>query len=305
MTSERILIVTGWDGSLGTGHLQRMTALLDRINHDGTPRAFLVMSSVPDFFPRSLRSFIKSSPEEAELIIRDMRDSGPDEIRALQAFAPVLTLDDNGPGREEADFTLDLLPNIKRTDPANDPFRRSIFLYGHTFIQSLRALAGRSIGKSVDFAVYPGFHAEKKYVDFLLSLLPPGSRIAILCGEDSFLLRNGVRHSLEGTSYGEIILSSRVILSHFGIMLYEGLLAGCRLVSVNPTVYHSRLCDLAGLPGHLNLGTAEHLDMKGCSDKISLLGSEAPGEDIPVDHVLNKVIENIDRFHSYLKSLTR
>jgi hypothetical protein len=235
-----ISIVTGWGGNLGTGHIQRMANLAEYLNRNTRYRASIVSSGKPDFFPDSLNRCLSPVINAASAcIIRDVRDSAQDEMLDLKKYGRIIAVDDCGPGRDLSDLEIDLLPNLNYSISQKD-----LFIYGYNFTESMRRLEDKPVDRSIDAALYCGYNPSRETVKALMSLLPADCSCALLAGSDSTLIRKGVPAKLD-KSYAEALLSSRVLVSHFGISLYEGHAAGCRLFSINPTVYHSLLSDIA------------------------------------------------------------
>jgi hypothetical protein len=238
---KKISIITGAGGHLGSGHLQRMASLVDFIRKETSHEACIVMGDEAGLLPPALRSLcVDSIPQSSALLIRDIRDSTSEEMRALLRIAPVVAIDDCGSGRNLATHAIDLLPNPLDSAPRND-----LFLFGHTFTESIRAITKKRIIKTIDVALYCGYRPAQHTIDHLLSLVPRELTCAILAGNDSRFIKRGQAFALT-CSCAEALLASRVLISHFGITLYEGHLAGCRIVSINPTPYHARLVDKIG-----------------------------------------------------------
>lgn len=256
MKKRIVSIITGWGGNLGTGHLQRMANLADYINRNSDFRAVITCERIPGILPTALRSICSDTLNpDSIIIIRDKRDSGIDEMENLKRVSPVIAIDDCGAGRERADHVIDLLPNLTYSI-----YNKDQFIYGYNFTDSIRRLGNRRITKGIDYALYCGCDPSSRTIDFILSLIPEHSSCAILGGDDSRLRIQGTMEPLR-TSYAETLLSSRILISHFGITLYEGYRAGCRLLSINPTAYHSLLSDKAAIDlGLVNLGTMDDID---------------------------------------------
>lgn len=280
MSDRHISIITGAGDDLGTGHLQRMANLCDFLDRKTSFRSSIAGVRTPEFVPSPLCGFL--SPDVipgSACLIRDRRDSTIEEMIRLKKHGPVLAVDDCGPGRDRADLAIDLLPNLHHPPPRNE-----LFIYGYNFTDSLRSLGNASIEKTIDVAMYAGSVYTAKTVDSLLSLLPESCTCAVLAGENSRLIRNGKQYGL-ASSYAEALLSSKVLVSHFGITLYEGLLAGCRLIAINPTPYHSMLADAAAKAIELtNLGLLAESDRDVARSVISsafrrpVVGSVRPAD---------------------------
>jgi spore coat polysaccharide biosynthesis predicted glycosyltransferase SpsG len=304
MSDRSIAIVCEWGQSYGNGHIQRMSALLWYLNKFTGFKAILLNKKTPDFFDKDMRAFI--SPyfnKKAALVIRDMRDSTADEINQLKKKAPVLAIDDLGDGRSSSDFVLDLLPNPNLTD-RNDDFVKNLFIYGYNFIQGILNLHNQSFKKSIDFALYPGANSPVEYINFLISLLPEKSSIAVLAGKNSYIKKGRDKEKLNPDNYAQTLLASKILISHFGILLYEASLAGCKIITINPGAYHSMLSDIA--PGYLeisNLGVYSEMDkdsaIRGVQEIISNIASDV----ICAEKVFDAIKENLEKFCDFLKSI--
>ncbi len=254
-----IAIKTSAGVSLGTGHLQRMCSLAWHLNEFKNIKAFIVTDAINDSFPVRLKKYLKNNFDfSPDIIIRDMRDSSEDEISFLKKTAPVIAIDDNGPGRKTADCAIDILPNPAEK---NKEFNGKIFLYGFNFLSALKKLDNKIIKKELGFAIYPGNSAGREYINFLASLLPENTSYAVLNGMDSHCVINDKKKYLKDSAYAKTILSSKAVISHFGITLYEGFIAKCRVISINPSEYHSMLADMAkNYLNIINLGESKKLN---------------------------------------------
>lgn len=302
--NRTIAIVTAASPALGSGHLQRMTTLLWHLVEVSDLDAVVVAREVGPFFPDPLRPYLRASlPDRAALIIRDMRDSTEDDIEHLARRGPVLAIDDAGPGRALADCAIDLLPNP--TTGASEP---EAFIYGWGYVDSLRALAAEDasdIARDIDCAIYPGAFADEARIERLLGLMPAGATSAVLRGAGSFVFRTGAeRRPVGSCPYARLLLSSRALLSHFGVALYEAHAAGCRPLALNPTAYHARLADLARtrLP-------VENLGVDGDDDDALLrrridaaLAAPSPRA-VSVHEAFDAVMSRLDAFARIVRTL--
>ncbi len=302
MPESAVAIVTEWDGPYGTGHIQRMASLIWYLNTAAGTGAVLYNHRAPGFFTEEMRPYVQpdlTSPPS--LILRDMRDSSSDEISRLKRISPVLAIDDLGEGRGIADFSLDLLPNPGV--PASDNNDR-LFIYGYTFLRTIEKLRSKKYEKYIDYALYPGADAPEEYIRLLLSLLPAGASHALFAGRNSFIEHKDKRTAINQSEYASILLSSKVLISHFGIMLYEARLAGCRIVTIHPTEYHSMLADIA--PARLeitNLGISENLRMDSARETLRGISQKENTVEPVAGEIYASMLENLDRFNQYLKSI--
>ncbi len=302
MPEAPIAIISGWDGELGRGHIQRMVSLLDHLVHSAGMPAVLIAERAPDFLPENLRRYVKPAPgERVALFVRDMRDSTVEEIGRLRKRAPVLCIDDLGPGRGLADHALDLLPNPGRPESPPDG---GLFLHGYQFRASLAALGNAAIPKRLDCTIYAGAKPSEEDVKRLLSIVPKGSSFAVFRGHGSFLREGPSKKAIAQDDYARLLLSSRLFFSHFGIALYEAGAASCIPVALNPTEYHSRLCGIAPKElGIVNLGTHDSFDSTAAAAIIARLMKENPAGEASAPDILASVRENLDRFSSLLRTM--
>lgn len=234
MNKKSIAIITGVGGHLGTGHFQRMCSLAVFLNRSGIYSANIFIAAGEPDVPRGIEDLmVKKLPGHASLIIRDMRDSSEEEIASLRKTAPVLVIDDTGGGRSIADHVLDLLPSPVSAESFN-----GIFIYGYNFIKSINAMNLYDFIKDIDVAIYAGYDPDMNYINSLLKSIPENTTAVLFRkGKPEIMAGN----SLTVAGYADTLLRSRILITHFGISMYEGDLAGCRIVLVNPSSYHTEL----------------------------------------------------------------
>jgi hypothetical protein len=309
MSRKSIAIITDWGEAIGSGHIQRMTALLWFLITVKHIDAYIVTSRLPAGFPEELKPHVKKEIENSPiLIIRDMRDSTREEIKKLQEICTVLVIDDIGEGRACADYAIDIMPN-----PESRTFQKdhAPFIYGYEFFRSLGTLidappargeaselSDRIITKEIDYALYPGFHPSDEYTESLISLLPNDSVFAILSGEQSCLHRHGQRYEIPRDAFAEILLLSKALVSHYGILVHEAHLCGCRVACINPTPYHSRLTELAKERITVeNLGEYNSLNRDAARKIIAATRENPLSSRISVRKIYNEVLENLERLY--------
>ena len=285
--------------------MQRMCALLDYLNCTGNFEAFLVTWSEPPLKNQELEKFLmKDLPSEAGLIIRDMRDSGTEEIDRLKKIAPVVVIDDRGPGRERADIAIDLLPHpAHRID--RDSYHPQCFIYGYEFTRSIRILGDMEISRDIPVSIYAGYSPEKDHVRRLLRMVPPEMPAVLLTGSEPLSVKNGSITGRIDRSCAEIIASSRVVLSHFGITLYEGFISGARLIALNPSEYHNELTLCAADMDIVSGGLLEKADTESIRETIRDMADNPLSEKVRASKILGRIMNNLDNFASFLEGFAR
>jgi len=281
---KKIAILCKWGEFYGNGHLSRMMSLLWYLNLTGKVEAFLILNEVPPHFPKSLYPYLKTKVDfKPNLIIRDMRDSCANEIEELQQFCPVMVIDDEGEGRLIADDTLTLLPNLYRTCENSD-----MFIYGYDFIQSMGNLQGKRNSESIHCTVYE----HKEYMQTIKKYLPKNTIVQILplTVED------------KPKTIGEVLFSSKILITHFGLLVFEGLLCGCKVITINSTEYLNALSLLLGNRIY-NLGLYKNIIWNDFSEKIeSLLFIPKDPCRSPME-ILSIAIDNLERIYKHIKML--
>jgi hypothetical protein len=262
------VIVTAMSPTLGGGHFQRMASLLWRLRERFGLKAAMLLEGRSRSVPAEIRDLLIDSIEGSpRLIIRDMRDSTEEEIDLLRKYAPVCVIDDLGRGRETADFCINILPVPENVKICRG--EESGFIYGYDFVRSLLAIGSSIIDRDTDFAVYPGFMSDAELPPVFNSLLPAGASLYVLNGNDSIRKGKDGQMKASGKSIAAMLLSSRVLITHFGLMLYEAALTGCGLITLNPTEYHSALAEQAKKKlALINLGVSGNIDVIKAADEI-------------------------------------
>jgi hypothetical protein len=267
MGGAKTAILTGRGGPLGSGHYERMRALCaDLEKHNGTaPYIYETdrAQSLPEDYP-----IFKEKPD---LIIRDMRDSSVREINALRKIAPVLAVDDIGPGREYADRVIDLLPNELHSQNSSH-YRPDCFLFGKSFSAEISAIEKHEIEKDIDLTFYPGYEPADGYIEQVVSSFKTEIVIGLLQGVNSCILRgqSPSAGSPINSGYALTLLRSKVFLTHFGISLFEAAAAGCTVFTANPGDYHNMLTGLLDRNENIiNLGVSEEIDWHKAAEKIT------------------------------------
>jgi hypothetical protein len=238
--TRRIGIITDWDGHYGSGHIQRMAALCRSLNDVRGVEAAIINAKAPGMLRDSGQVVVRPALwSHTDCIVRDMRDSSVAEMTALRERAPVLAIDDSGPGRALADSVLDLLPNAVQ-GLESGRYRPECYLYGHNFLHELARPPEGIREKDVDVALYAGHEPAPGDVAFFSSLVPKG-RTGVICAGTGAVAVNGDAWRYDNSDYASLLLRARVFVSHFGISIFEARLCGCQVLTVNPTAYHASL----------------------------------------------------------------
>lgn len=303
MPKNNILIITGTGGSLGTGHLQRMLALAVHLNKTGdfTAKIFLKQNLFPP--DESFQNLLTDSiSENTDFIIRDMRDSSVDEILLLKKAARVLAIDDSGQGNSVSDYTISLLPAPSDTHKPVKP-ETSMFLYGYNFSKGIKTLAGKKIsGRNIDVAVYIGHDPSQELVAEIKKAIPISTNSILLTGKEPVVLTGDV--ALTGTCYAEILCRTKIMVTHFGLTMFEAHVCGCGIVALNPTAYHSTLTEMMKDKFQI-FYSAEHNSFSHVRlhDSIRDVLNFSAYKKVSIINILNIINKYKDNFTLYLKTI--
>lgn len=301
MNDRVIAIITDWSSELGSGHVQRMISLADFINHQPGFRAIIVNEkplSVPGAPQTVTPAEFRSSA--IDRIVRDQRDSSVSDIVALRTIAPVIAVDDHGEGRYVAQRVIDLLPHPSHRQN-RQCYRGDLFLYGYSFTQSVSAFNESMQNEPIDAALYLGHDPNPDDIAWFRSLLPPHCRCVVLAGSYQLLFHESQVEKIN-EPYVSLLMASRVLITHFGITLYEGFLAGCRLLTINPGIYHAELADMASAQlGLVNLGIRQTLDREKARTVIAA-SLEKPKRTVRHEDISRRCVNNLSSFFQVLVS---
>ena len=275
---KRIAIITDAGPILGTGHLERMVLFADFLDREETCEVTLL---TPADLPPELEGLRSDTlPGSTDFIIRDMRDSTKSEIAELQKTAPVLVIDDAGEGRTQADYRINLLPPPPEKNMA-DEYRPSFFLYGYHFARSLESLKKDEISRSLDLLIYPGYQPTAALLNKFSHLVPAGFSAGFFYNNTFHPITDSGPGDQPVQDFGSLLHASRMLLTHFGISLYEGRAAGCSLAVIDPTSYHNSLTRQLDWQNLSNLGTWEAVEINRAKRSIkaaAALSDNSPGK---------------------------
>ncbi len=294
---KHITIITAAGPAYGTGHLQRMSLLAYFLEKTGRYNVTICTTSPLPGEVSHLRQ--KKIPVRSDLIIRDMRNSSVEEMTTLRKRAPVLVIDDMGTGAAAADTRINLLPSPEDND--HDLFLRpEAFLYGFTFYRALCDLDSAPVSKNYDIALYCGADPAEKTLLLYRNLIPEGVNALLLKNNRSLPLSG---KSMQGRELSAVegLLAAKVILTYFGITLYEGHAVGCSPAVADPGAYHNTLTGKAGIPGLLNLGIINTIEPREVRRKITTLIEDHRDKKTDPSSVAAHVIKGCKKMEKIIK----
>lgn len=303
MDKKKITIVTGTGGILGTGHIQRMLNLAVHLNRNNNFSALIFLTQNQHPLEEKFNGLITTSiAADTDLIIKDMRDSTIEEMNSLRRIAPVLAIDDSGMGRDFADYAVNLLPVPSVNGSAVKP-ETSLFIYGYNFTEGISLLkSNSSFTKDIDVTVYAGYNPAPKLISSIRESIPDSAY--------TVLLKEGKSVNIKGnflkteTPYAEIISRSKIVITHFGLTMFEADACGCKIAALNPTEYHSKLTEIASDDFNI-IYSAEYnsLSPEILKKKIETELKKNTETIISPEEILKKINNGTENFIRYINSI--
>lgn len=290
---NNILILTARGPGFGTGHYYRMKTLQTYLADKGLSCSIIESLSIdPD---SEKNKFINDL--EPSLIIRDMRDSDSNTIETLQKYCPVITVDDVGGGSEISNLNIEILPNLK---PDYKFASLEHFIYGYNFYKFMVNSEINIIEKDIDLFFYCPDSYPESYLRMIKHALPENKELFIF--KKGKVYQNNIDTVVSDLSYNKLLLRSKVLISHYGILQFEAMLCGCSVLSMNPTEYHSSLSDLmTGKSNYHNGGIWNDADSASISGSLNILLNKKY-EAVNISKIRSEITENLDRFYSLIES---
>lgn len=240
-TNHIVLVPAAGDGR-GSGHLRRCSDIARTLRADH--RVSLVRPGTVAAVPPDIADlFVDELPGSASLIVADLFRSTRSQIHSYRKIAPVVCLDDGGPGRAIADYCLDTIPSPARRHPPNceDPsFLRLPRQRKHgtgAVIERVLVTAG---GLDEAGQALPAARAAARVFPEVLCIDPGAS--SAKADKDAASLR--IIPPVQ--ELREMLASFDLVITHYGLTAFEALAAGCRVILFSPTPYHFRLARHAG-----------------------------------------------------------
>jgi len=235
------------------GHLKRCASLVECADHFFS--SVLVLkgkkcgpaSDIPGFERARFVDDIRSA-ERPDLIVTDMRDTKPGLMRRLTRVAPVVSIDDEKAGKTYAHVTVSPLPSLKE---ACANYQGPAYM---VFDSSMSTVSRIPFDEKKGIVVsFGGSDPHNLTVTIVSCLNALGIEPDIVRGPFFEHSLEGIRGSIidSPAHLHDIISNARVLVTSFGITMYEAFLLGTPVVLFNQSSYHSRLARSVSV---INLG---------------------------------------------------
>jgi len=247
----RVLFFTEAGGSYGMGHLRRCLSIIEegKSFFDGV----LCIDKEIRGFDVDNCSFLNKipivkSPEDAgniDLVFSDRRDTTKTQIRMLSRFAPVISLDDLGAGRMTSHISIFSLPT-PRGEKGN--LNGNSYIVLDSEVRHITPLPPeKKKGVLVSFGGSDPANLTFQTVRFLneLGIIP----IVVKGPFFSHSLAELNAEVLEAPhGLGELLNRAELLITSFGLTMYEAFFLGTPVVLYNQSFYHFQLSKNLDIP---------------------------------------------------------
>jgi spore coat polysaccharide biosynthesis predicted glycosyltransferase SpsG/SAM-dependent methyltransferase len=236
----KALFCTAAGGRYGIGHLRRCLSLIEAGKSWFESYLYIMKGDnrYPEVSSRYRTVTNLNDIPAIDLIVSDMRDTKLHEMRRLERIAPIVSIDDKGAARGRAPVCIYSLP---QREVIQGNYLGPSFIVLDTRIQDCTPLSfGEKQGITVSFG---GSDPENltEYVTRLLNEV--GVYPTIVKGplyrHDTSMLKGEIVEG--GDDIFDLINRSKVLITSFGITMYEAFYLKTPVILFNRTKYHYEL----------------------------------------------------------------
>ncbi len=243
MPRPRVLFCTAAGGEYGFGHLKRCTSVIDEgdrifegvlLIRGGTEAGNL---KVRDILSRYSVCDNLENAGDVDLIISDQRDTGRSEIKGYTKRAPVISLDDRGAGRRCAHVTIFSLPTV-------EGFTGNYAGPSYIVIDRTIREARKDRVQGSDVVVSFGGTDPHNLTEFVTRALNRIKVKPLVVRGPLFTHKPpaGEYTPVENPeSMGEVLSRAAVLITSFGLTVYEALYLDIPVILYNHSRYHFEL----------------------------------------------------------------
>jgi len=240
----RVLFCTAAGERYGLGHLKRCLSIINEAGVTFEPSIYIVKGSARDVWENQTLTqgyrYVRTveEAERPEIILCDMRNSRGRQMRKFAKAGTVVSLDDLGAAKKYAHILLHTLPTLEGT---SSNLSGSDFLVLESKLKRLRPLSfSEKRGVLVSF----GGSDPDNLTGFIVPMLNfMGIQPTVIRGP----LFSHRSEELKGEilenpkNLHELINRAQVLITSFGITMFEAFFLGTPVILFNRSSYHYRL----------------------------------------------------------------
>ena len=268
------------------------------------------------------------------LVILDVRDTDVGLMKRVRKESEVLSLDDLGKGSEYASMTVQSLPRPRILEGLGANFEGEEYLILDPSLKDYKKMRDGRISEGKKGSIILNFGGEdpedltwkvlellegemrewEREIKVILGLIYGGKKseknrkkrelIEDMIEDMAKGLENvEVMGDLEGSFYYRELVGGDILLSSFGIGVYEGLYLGLKVINIHGNRYHSELSDQ--VEGVRNLGVYGSWEKKELRKELGEeLGEELRKELGRIEEAERKVsLKGLDMMEGMVKKL--
>lgn len=237
----------------GSGHLRRCIELATKLERNFRTQIFIPNEGIPLFVSKLLMN-VKTQlithklPKKAKLIVLDNFKTNKNEVEVFKIIAPVVALDEGGTARDNADFLLDIIPQLKKENNFTKANLTDI-----SFINLPNNRKNKIDQQKLNFKDFKpkvlvtcgGEDKDNLALPFGIELLNLSFDVSVITTETSFKTIQEVQGRIKllhtVPNLREKLYKFDLVVTIFGFTAFEALAAGCLVLLISPTEYHYKL----------------------------------------------------------------
>jgi len=267
MGKSNVIFCTALGNNFGIGHFQRCVAIIEeatRENYQFEPFIYIYKGDkkLKRLYNYRFIDDLKSI-KNVDLIVSDMRDTTEKEITDLCRIAPVISLDDSGEGSNYAYVNIHALPTVNHK---NGNYNGPEYI---VLNRAIRKIKEKPFNERNDILISFGGEDPFNLTYNVASILSElGIRPKIIRGPINKNDLTGLDADIIECpeSIYELIGSAKLLITSFGITMYEAFFLKTPVALLNHTNYHNILANTLPV---MNIGSREDFTNGYLKEKIS------------------------------------
>ncbi len=299
MAGNSYLLVPLCKTGSGTGHLRRMIGLYQSLRKVSSCSLWVSKGEIPKVHQALLSGSV--SPDDLvdaavplsgswDFIVIDYRKTPGSLLAKFKSRGGLVGVDEGGLYRNDFQFLIDILPSLPKKAKAN------ISSPGLLELPQKHEYRNKGGDYKKVLITFGGEDPRDLTTEFLKFIQKYGyfrnSEVTVVVNSssDKEIPGNKIRFLIAPSSLKELLADYDLVITSFGITLFESLASGVPFVLLNPGRYHEKLSAYCGFPSvgvvHPRKGRMDKFLKRGVSYKL-LQEKYIPSADRELDHIIN------------------